>query len=79
MGISFWQVGIILLIVILLFGTKKLRNVGGDLGSALKGFKNAMKDDDEKKDADFQAVEDKKQDQSVSATTQQKEKSVDKD
>jgi len=38
-----------------------------------------MKDDDEKKDEDFQAVEDKKQDQSVSATTQQKEKSVDKD
>lgn len=79
MGISFWQVGIVLLIVILLFGTKKLRNVGGDLGSALKGFKNAMSDDDDKKDADFQAVENKKSDESTVSSTQQKEKSVDKD
>ena len=61
MTIGFWQVGIVLLIVILLFGTKKLRNVGGDLGSALKGFKNAMKDDEEKKDADFKAVEEKQE------------------
>jgi sec-independent protein translocase protein TatA len=37
---------IILLIVALLFGTKKLRGIGSDLGSALKGFRNAMRDDD---------------------------------
>jgi sec-independent protein translocase protein TatA len=46
MGISIPQLLIILLIVALLFGTKKLRGIGSDLGSALKGFKNAMKDDD---------------------------------
>ncbi|UCB54516.1 MAG: Sec-independent protein translocase subunit TatA [Thiotrichales bacterium] len=44
MGISIWQLLIVLGIVILLFGTKKLRNLGGDLGSAVKGFKGAMKD-----------------------------------
>ena len=46
MGISIPQLLIILLIVALLFGTKKLRGIGSDLGSALKGFKNAMKEDD---------------------------------
>ncbi len=43
-GISIWQLLIILAIVLLLFGTKRLRNLGGDLGSAIKGFKSAMKD-----------------------------------
>ncbi|MFT2089435.1 twin-arginine translocase TatA/TatE family subunit [Paraglaciecola sp. 2405UD69-4] len=56
-GISPMQLGIILVIVILLFGTKKLRGMGGDLGSALKGFKKAMSDDDKEKDADFVANE----------------------
>ncbi len=51
-GISIWQLLIVAVIVLLLFGTKKLRNIGGDLGSAIKGFKKAMVDDD-KKDADF--------------------------
>ena len=45
-GIGIWQLMIILVIVVMLFGTKKLRNLGGDLGGALKGFKNAMKDDE---------------------------------
>lgn len=53
-GISIWQLLIIAVIVVLLFGTKKLRNMGGDLGSAVKGFKNAMTDED-KKDADAKA------------------------
>ena len=48
-GISIWQLLIIAVIVILLFGTKKLRNLGGDLGSAVKGFKNAVTDDKEEK------------------------------
>ncbi len=47
-GISIWQLLIILVIIILLFGTKKLRNMGGDLGSALKSFKKAVSDDDKK-------------------------------
>ena len=47
MGISIWQLLILLAVVILIFGTKKLKNVGGDLGSAIKGFKSAVKDGDE--------------------------------
>ena len=44
-GINIWQLAIIAVIVILLFGTKKLRNVGSDLGSAVKGFKKSLSDD----------------------------------
>jgi len=43
-GISIWQLLIVLVIVIAIFGTKKLRGMGGDLGTAVKGFKNAVKD-----------------------------------
>lgn len=50
-GIGIWQLLIVLLIVVMLFGTKKLRNIGSDLGGALRGFRSAMKDDEaEKKD-----------------------------
>ncbi len=45
-GISPWSILLILIIVIVLFGTKKLRNVGADLGSAIKSFKNSSKEDD---------------------------------
>lgn len=47
-GIGIWQLVIILVIILLLFGTKKLRNLGTDLGGALKGFKSAMKDEEDK-------------------------------
>ncbi len=50
MGISIWQLLIVLAIVILLFGTKKLKNIGGDLGGAVKGFKNAVKEGEGEKD-----------------------------
>ncbi len=50
MGISIWQLLIILAIVLVLFGAKRLKNVGGDLGSAIKGFKNAVKEEDKKDD-----------------------------
>lgn len=46
MGISIWQLLIVLGIVVLLFGTKKLRNIGSDLGGAIRGFKKSMNDDD---------------------------------
>ncbi len=46
-GIGIWQLVIIAVIVVLLFGTKKLRNLGGDLGSAVKGFKSAIGEDKE--------------------------------
>ncbi|MEH0689967.1 Sec-independent protein translocase subunit TatA [Vibrio cholerae] len=57
MGISWPQLLIIAVIVILLFGTKKLRGIGSDLGGAVKGFKKAMSEDEsdkDKKDADFE-------------------------
>jgi len=44
MGISIWQLLIILVIVVVLFGTKKLRNIGGDLGGAIKNFRQSMKE-----------------------------------
>ncbi|MGK0498761.1 MAG: sec-independent protein translocase protein TatA [Oceanicoccus sp.] len=47
-GISIWQLLIVLAIVVMLFGTKRLRNMGGDLGEAVKGFRNSMTTDDEK-------------------------------
>mgnify|MGYP004495322377 CR=1 FL=1 len=45
-GISIWQLLIIAVIVVLLFGTKKLRGIGSDLGSAVKGFKKAMSEEE---------------------------------
>jgi sec-independent protein translocase protein TatA len=41
---SIWHWGIVLLIVVLVFGTKKLKNMGSDLGGAVKGFKDGMKE-----------------------------------
>ena len=43
-GISMWQLLILLLIVVLVFGTKRLRNMGSDLGAAVKGFRKGMDD-----------------------------------
>lgn len=43
-GISIWQLLIILVIVLLLFGTKRLKNIGSDLGNAVKGFRGALSD-----------------------------------
>ncbi|WP_455821094.1 twin-arginine translocase subunit TatE [Pseudomonas cerasi] len=45
-GISLAKLLIVGALIVLLFGTKKLRNLGGDLGSAIKGFKKAMSDDE---------------------------------
>jgi len=51
---------ILLVIVALLFGTKKLRGIGGDLGSAIKGFKNALKNDDKQEEANKENNESEK-------------------
>lgn len=67
-GISIWQLLIIVAIVVLLFGTKKLRTLGSDLGESVKGFKKAMADD-KPQDADFEKVEAKE-----AASTEQKAK-----
>ena len=84
-GISVWQLLIVVLIVVLLFGTKKLRGLGGDLGSAVKGFKKAMSDDEpnatkDPQDADFkqEALFDKK-DQAEPLTPTEQEKTKDND
>jgi sec-independent protein translocase protein TatA len=64
MGISIWQLIIILAIVLLLFGTKKLRNIGGDLGGAIKSFRGAVREgEDEKKggEAQLEAKDEKKE------------------
>ena len=45
-GISFWQILIILVVILILFGGKKIRTMGSDLGEGLKGFKKARKDED---------------------------------
>ncbi|KMK51167.1 preprotein translocase subunit SecA [[Actinobacillus] muris] len=67
-GISIWQLLIVVAIIVLLFGTKKLRTLGADLGESVKGFKKAMSDD-KAKDAEFEKVEQKQAD-----TTEQKTK-----
>ncbi len=78
-GISPMQLLIILVIVVLLFGTKKLRGLGGDLGSALKGFKKAISEDEKDKedvvDADFankEKVENKSTDNTEDLTQKTK-------
>ena len=45
-GISIWQLLIILAIIVMLFGTSRLRNIGPDLGSAIKGFRDSMSKDE---------------------------------
>lgn len=47
-GISIWQLLIILLIVVMLFGTKRLKNLGADLGDAIKGFRKSMDKEEDK-------------------------------
>jgi sec-independent protein translocase protein TatA len=55
-GISLWQLLIVLLIVVVVFGTKRLRNIGTDLGGALKGFRSAMTDAEEETDEEKQKL-----------------------
>jgi len=57
-GISMWQLLIILLIVVLIFGTKRLKSIGGDLGGALKSFRKAMDADDKNSEDEPQQIED---------------------
>lgn len=65
MGISIWQLLIILAIVLLLFGAKRLRNIGTDLGEAVKGFRKSVKDPEsgdeqeqiEKSESESQVIE----------------------
>jgi sec-independent protein translocase protein TatA len=58
MGISIWQLLIILAIVLVLFGAKRLRNLGSDLGGAIKGFRHAMREGEDEAGSD-KTLEDK--------------------
>ncbi len=75
-GISIWQLLIVAVIVVLLFGTKKLRNIGGDLGSAVKGFKKAMNDETsaDTKDADFEQKNIEQRQQAAADSKKDKDK-----
>lgn len=74
-GLSVTELLIILAIVLLLFGTKRLRNLGGDLGGAIKGFRKAMKEDDGKPaDASPEVLEG--QAQASTASEQEKAKNT---
>ena len=69
-GISVWQLLIILAIVVLLFGTKKLRGMGADLGGALKGFKKSMSaETDETNKSESQREDDGDADNTASSKT----------
>lgn len=75
-GINLWQLLLVLAIVVILFGTKKLRGVGSDLGGAIRGFKKAMKDEDAEKSE--QSPSQLADNQQTKTTEQQKSKSEDK-
>jgi sec-independent protein translocase protein TatA len=57
---SIWHWLIVLVIVLLVFGTKKLRNLGGDLGGAIRNFKSSMKEEEEKGKSDASGEDQKK-------------------
>lgn len=69
-GIGIWQLLIVLAIILLIFGTKRLRNLGGDLGGAIKGFKSAMNDEDKKEEQKAQLQE--KDGEVIDATAEKK-------
>ncbi|WP_119396119.1 twin-arginine translocase TatA/TatE family subunit [Salinibius halmophilus] len=76
-GMSIWQLVIIAVIVIAIFGTKKLRNMGSDVGGAVKDFKKAMHDEeskDDKKDESPAQLNHKEGDANFSELNSQKEK-----
>lgn len=69
-GISIWQLLIVLVIVVMLFGTKRLRNLGGDLGGAIKGFKQSMNEEAPKAEEETKKVA---QDDVIDVTPQKAE------
>lgn len=71
-GISIWQLLIVLAIVVLLFGTKRLKGIGGDLGGAVKGFKKAMDSDEDPKKEDEQAQQKIAEDAPATSDTETK-------
>ncbi|MDX1506291.1 MAG: Sec-independent protein translocase subunit TatA [Spongiibacter sp.] len=73
-GISIWQLLIVLAIVVLLFGTKKLKNIGSDLGGAVKGFKDSL-DGDKDESKNLEQKETEGEDANVQAKSDAKNES----
>lgn len=72
-GISIWQLLVVLAIVIMVFGTKRLGSLGSDLGSAIKGFKKAISEDDTSDTTSPEALDKvKREQQSDTETPEQK-------
>ena len=71
MGISVWQLLSILAIVLVLFGAKRLKNVGSDLGGAIKGFKKSMREGEDETD---KGLEDKDQGRVIDGEVTRKDK-----
>ena len=71
-GISIWQLLIVVAIIVLLFGTKKLRTLGQDLGESVKGFKKAMSEE-KPQDAAFDKVEAKSSNTEQQKTTEKEQ------
>ena len=71
-GLSIWQLLIVLVIVLLLFGTKRLKNIGSDLGNAVKGFKGAMSDGE--KETDRERLDSSKEEKVIDGEVTHKEK-----
>lgn len=71
-GISIWQLLIVLAIVIMIFGTKRLRGLGSDLGGAVKGFKQSLQDDGDSAEKDGAAQDGEPADQSGAKAAQQR-------
>jgi len=74
-GISIWQLLIILVIVLLLFGTKRLKSIGTDLGNAVKGFRSAMSESDKEEPEEPKKLEENV----VKRTTESEAASTDKE
>ena len=72
-GISIWQLAILVLIIVLLFGTKKLRTLGTDLGESVKGLKKQWNEEAKPADASFDKVEQKQKAQPEQEKNKEKE------
>ena len=73
-GISVWQLLIILVVVILIFGTKKLRTLGSDLGGAVKGFKKAVSDEQTATDSEPEKLKNTTTEQAQPVSEKEKDK-----
>lgn len=71
MGPSVWQLLVVLVIIVLIFGTKRFRNIGSDLGSAVKGFKKSVSDD-EKEPKELDSPSQNKTNESVEKKSEDK-------